>query len=215
LLSISLILRCAFYSPQYTYESSVPYDSTSDVLTSLNEWHVRELHNPKGYELKAHFPIEIRWTERDDIYLSPCYEQRGTFLGAIQYRPFNLPVAYRSTFSTFASLISLHKGRPHWAKTHTLTPKVLKTLYPKFNVFMKVRERVDPENVLVNGYVRRHLLGQDEQGRYLDGDEGQGQGETDRWEERSREWKVRKLGKDSAGEAKVVVVPKESVQMVC
>jgi len=80
---------------------------------------------------------------------------------------------------------------------------------------MKVRERVDPENVLVNGYVRRHLLGQDEQGRYLDGEEGQGQGETDRWEERSREWKVRKLGKDSAGEAKVVVVPKESVQMVC
>ncbi|GAA5911912.1 D-arabinono-1,4-lactone oxidase [Sporobolomyces salmoneus] len=192
---------CGF--PQYTYESSVPYDSTTAALTSLSEWHVRELHNPEGYTLRAHFPIEIRWTEKDDVWLSPCYEQRGTFLGAIQYRPYNLPVAYRSTFNTFASLITLHSGRPHWAKTHTLTPSILAETYPRFRDFMSVRSRVDPENVLVNGYVRRHLLGQDEEGKEVEK-------EAERWEERSREWKVRKQAVE-----REVKVPRESVQMVC
>ncbi|GAA5966192.1 hypothetical protein JCM3765_006081 [Sporobolomyces pararoseus] len=193
---------CGF--PQYTYESSVPYDSTAAALDSLSEWHVKELHNPKGYQLRAHFPIEIRWTEKDDIWLSPCYEQRGTFLGAIQYRPYNLPVAYRTTFDIFASLITLHGGRPHWAKTHTLTPSILEQTYPRFRDFMKVRERVDPQGVLVNGYVRRHLLGQDENG-------GKISNEGERWDERSREWKVRKGVQGS----KKVDVPKQAVQSVC
>ncbi|GAA5889432.1 hypothetical protein JCM16303_005561 [Sporobolomyces ruberrimus] len=192
---------CGF--PQYTYESSVPYEATTAALTSLSEWHVRELHNPEGYTVKAHFPIEIRWTEKDDVWLSPCYEQRGTFLGAIQYRPYNLPVAYRSTFNTFASLITLHGGRPHWAKTHTLTPSILEKTYPRFRDFMRVRARVDPEGVLVNGYVRRHLLGIDVDGNKVEQEE-------ERWEERSREWKVRQ-----GVEERKVVVPREAVQMVC
>lgn len=118
--------------------------------------------------------------------------------------PYNLPVAYRTTFDTFASLITLHGGRPHWAKTHTLTPSILEQTYPRFRDFMKVRERVDPQGVLVNGYVRRHLLGQDENGGKIS-DEGE------RWDERSREWKVRKGVRGS----KQVEVPKQAVQSVC
>jgi len=106
-------------------------------------------------------------------------------------------------FNTFASLITLHGGRPHWAKTHTLTPSVLEKTYPKFKDFMRVRERVDPEGVLVNGYVRRHLMGVDEFGDKIEQ-------EKERWEERSREWKVRKNTKERG-----VEVPRESVQMVC
>jgi len=68
---------------------------------------------------------------------------------------------------------------------------------------MQVRQRVDPEGVLVNGYVRRHLLGVDEFGEKVEKEE-------ERWEERSREWKVRK----NVVERKVEV-PRESVQMVC
>ncbi|GAA6062185.1 hypothetical protein JCM10212_001349 [Sporobolomyces blumeae] len=203
---------CGF--PQYTYEGLVPYGaSTTSALSSLNEWHVRELHNPKGYELKAHFPIEIRWTEKDDVWMAPTYGTRGTYLGAIQYRPYNLPVPYRGLFSTFASLLTLHGGRPHWAKTHTLTPSVLHATYPRFGDFLKVRERVDPERVLVNGYMRRHVLGEDEDGRKL-GDAH----EDERWEARAREWKVRRIapdgerdGRQTLKEDRPISVPREAV----
>ncbi|GAA5864831.1 hypothetical protein JCM1840_004919 [Sporobolomyces johnsonii] len=177
---------CGF--PQYTYESSIPYAQTGSALSALEAWHTRELRNPQGYQLKAHFPIEIRWTEEDDVWLSPTYGMRGTYLGAIQYRPFNLPVPYRSCFSTFAAILEAFSGRPHWAKTHTLTPAVLAPTYPRFGDFLGVRARVDPHGVLVNGYVRRHLLGLGARGERL-GEEREG----DAWEARSREWKVRKM----------------------
>jgi hypothetical protein len=73
---------CGF--PQYTYEGSVPYEKTGECLKDLESWMIKELHDPKG--LRSHFPIEIRFTEKDDIWLSPTYGGRGTYIGAIQYR---------------------------------------------------------------------------------------------------------------------------------
>lgn len=96
--SFALTLDSARSSPQYTYESCVPYASTGTALYALNDWHTRELDEP-GYPLKAHFPIEIRWTEKDDGWLSPTGQGRGCYLGAIQYR------------YVFASLDSLPKPR--------------------------------------------------------------------------------------------------------
>ncbi|GAA5895585.1 hypothetical protein JCM6882_000346 [Rhodosporidiobolus microsporus] len=148
---------CGF--PQNTYESSVPYASTGTALTALHDWHTRALYET-GYPLKAHFPIEIRWTEGDDVWLSPTYGGRGCYLGAIQYRPFNLPVPYRTLFTSFSTLLTTRfSGRPHWAKSHHLSPAELRALYPRFDDFLRVRERVDPQGVLVNEYVRRHVLG--------------------------------------------------------
>lgn len=72
-------------SPQYTYESCVPYPLTGAALYTLNALHTTELARP-GYPLKAHFPIEVRWTEKDDGWLSPTGGGRGCYLGAIQYR---------------------------------------------------------------------------------------------------------------------------------
>lgn len=68
---------------------------------------------------------------------------------------------YRDHFARFSSILfSLFSGKPHWAKTHTLTPADLRKLYPRFDDFLAVRERVDPEQILANEYVKRHLLGE-------------------------------------------------------
>ena len=51
-------------------------------------------------------------------------------------------------------------GRPHWAKAHNCSKTQLVKMYPKFNDFLAVRSRVDPSDVLINPYIRRHLLGE-------------------------------------------------------
>jgi L-gulonolactone oxidase len=43
-----------------------------------------EFANPNG--LRPHFPVEIRFTDADDIWLSPSFGQRSTWIGFIQYR---------------------------------------------------------------------------------------------------------------------------------
>ncbi len=53
-----------------------------------------------------------------------------------------------------------HEGRPHWAKSHTVGLPELHRRYEKLGAWLEVRERVDPGRVLVNPYVRRHLLGE-------------------------------------------------------
>ncbi|SGY55537.1 BQ5605_C006g04042 [Microbotryum silenes-dioicae] len=147
---------CGF--PQYTYEGAVPYFETGKCLESLSTFHLEQLYDPKG--LRSHFPIEIRYTAADEVWLSPTYGQRATYIGAIQYRPFNLPVPYKKLFKAFENILLQHGGRPHWAKSHTVGTRGLEKLYPKLGDFLNVRERVDPKGVLLNAYTRRHLLGQ-------------------------------------------------------
>ncbi|SCV73241.1 BQ2448_7166 [Microbotryum intermedium] len=146
---------CGF--PQYTYEGAVPYSETGNCLESLSTFNLEQLYDPQG--LRSHFPIEIRYTAADDVWLSPTYGQRATYIGAIQYRPFNLPVPYKKLFKAFESILLQHGGRPHWAKSHTVGTRGLEKLYPKLGDFLSVRERVDPEGILLNAYARRHLLG--------------------------------------------------------
>lgn len=72
------------FSPQYTYEGSIPYSTTRACLLSLEAWQTKELNDPKG--LRNHFPIEIRFTDKDNIWLSPTYGVRSAYIGIIQYR---------------------------------------------------------------------------------------------------------------------------------
>lgn len=74
--------------------------------------------------------------------------------------PFNLSVPYKALFGHFESLLLAHSGRPHWAKSHNCSRTMLAEMYPRFNDFLDVRKRVDPQGVLLNAYTRRHLLGE-------------------------------------------------------
>lgn len=69
---------------QYTYEAMVPYARTRECLVALRHWFATELANPNG--MRSHFPLEVRWTEQDDIWLSPTYGTRGTYIGIVQYK---------------------------------------------------------------------------------------------------------------------------------
>ena len=47
------------------------------------------------------------------------------------------------------------EGRPHWGKLHFQTADILKTRYPKWDKFQKVRARLDPNGVFSNDYTDR------------------------------------------------------------
>lgn len=76
-------------------------------------------------------------------------------------RPYGLPVPYRRFHEKFATLLASHGGRPHWAKQHCLKPKDVEALYPKFDDFRRVLQRIDPDGIMLSEYVRRHIEGED------------------------------------------------------
>jgi len=150
-------LDCKY--PQYTVEWSIPYQQTQACLRELRRWLDDEHADPNG--LRPHFPIEVRFTEADEIWLSPSYGQRSTWIGIIQYKPYGLNVPYRKLFERFENILVRHGGRPHWAKSHRLRPDGLRALYPRFDDFTRVLNDVDPNGLFRNEYVQRHVFGKE------------------------------------------------------
>ena len=48
-------------------------------------------------------------------------------------------------------------GRPHWGKVHTRTAADLATAYDRFADFLAMRDRLDPDRLFANAYLRRVL----------------------------------------------------------
>lgn len=69
---------------QYTFECAVPMPRVKETMHALREWMATEASDPEG--LRHHFPVEIRPTEADEIWLSPSYKQRVCYIGVCQYK---------------------------------------------------------------------------------------------------------------------------------
>ncbi|KIY62876.1 gulonolactone oxidase Lgo1 [Cylindrobasidium torrendii FP15055 ss-10] len=156
-------LDCLFL--QYTTEWAVPYTNAQACLRELHDWLAREYEDPRG--LRPHFPIEIRFSAADDIWLSPSYGQPTCWIGIVQFKPFGFPVPYRKLFATFEDILAKHNGRPHWAKSHGLNCATIRQLYPHFDEFVQVLEEVDPAGLFRNEYMQRHFYDQPISGRFF------------------------------------------------
>lgn len=161
--------------PQHTTEWAIPYENAEACLRDLRCWLAAEHEDPHG--LRPHFPIEIRFSASDEIFLSPSNGHRTCWLGIVQYkcarflflhfleyaklgsRPYGFNVPYRKLFDGYERIVSRHGGRPHWAKAHRLSPNILRKLYPAFDDFTRVLENVDPFGMFRNEYVQRHIMG--------------------------------------------------------
>ncbi|PKI83025.1 hypothetical protein MVES1_003209 [Malassezia vespertilionis] len=141
---------------QYTYEYAIPFECTAAALLAIRTWLDEEFQCPDG--VRPHFPVEIRFVDADGIWLSHCYGYKTCFIGIVQYRPYNLPVPYRTFFSRFESLMRQFNGRPHWAKTHGSYRAELLHRYPHLPDWLHVQAEYDPERMFVNPYVARHLM---------------------------------------------------------
>ncbi|PPQ68980.1 hypothetical protein CVT25_009165 [Psilocybe cyanescens] len=143
--------------PQHTTEWAIPYENTLACLRELRDYLDKEYQDPDG--IRPHFPIEIRFSASDDIWLSPSSGQRTCWIGIVQYKPYGFNVPYRKLFQAYEDIVVQHHGRPHWAKAHRLRPDSLRTLYPRFDDFRRIMEKVDPSGIFRNDYVERHILG--------------------------------------------------------
>ncbi|KAJ2003616.1 D-arabinono-1,4-lactone oxidase [Coemansia thaxteri] len=149
---------CLF--PQCVNEWAVPVENAATVLRQLRSWLNAEECKPGG--VRVHFPVEVRFVNESDVWLSPAYGQTVCCIGIIMYRPFHQAVPYRKYWRAYEDIMRTQGGRPHWAKAHKMYYHDLRSVYPKFDDFIRVRAECDPSGVFVNDYIRRHILPPDE-----------------------------------------------------
>ena len=127
-------------------EYAVPRESVLDVLAELRAV-VPTLKHP------VMFPVEVRVAAADDIWLSTAQGRDSAYIAIHQF----IGMPYREYFGAFEKIAGAVGGRPHWGKMHDLDAGVLRSRYPHFDDFLRVRKETDPSGLFSNTYLDRVL----------------------------------------------------------
>ncbi|MFF1284721.1 D-arabinono-1,4-lactone oxidase [Streptomyces sp. NPDC058299] len=103
--------------------------------------------------LRVSFPVEVRTAPADDITLSTASGRDSAYIAVHMFRG----TPYQAYFTAAERVLTAHEGRPHWGKVHTRDADYLARVYPRFGEFTALRDRLDPERLFQNDYVRRVL----------------------------------------------------------
>ncbi|MFO1186508.1 MAG: D-arabinono-1,4-lactone oxidase [Alphaproteobacteria bacterium] len=95
------------------------------------------------------FPIEFRYVKADMGWLSPFYERDSVTISVHQYAKMDP----KPLFGPCEDIFRTYEGRPHWGKMHSHGPADFARLYPKWNEFLALRERLDPNGRFLNSYL--------------------------------------------------------------
>ncbi|MBQ1157128.1 D-arabinono-1,4-lactone oxidase [Streptomyces smyrnaeus] len=102
---------------------------------------------------RVSFPVEVRTAPADDIPLSTASGRETAYVAVHMYRG----TPHEGYFSAVERIMTAHAGRPHWGKLHSRDAEYLAGVYPRFAEFTALRDRLDPNRVFGNDYLRRVL----------------------------------------------------------
>ena len=112
---------------------------------------VKALIERRGWRIS--FPVEVRSAAADENWLSTAYGRESGYIAVHRYYRED----QREYFAAVEEIMVAHDGRPHWGKLHGRDADSLRTVYPRFDDFVAVRDRLDPERRFENAYLRRVL----------------------------------------------------------
>ncbi|MFY1635676.1 D-arabinono-1,4-lactone oxidase [Solwaraspora sp. WMMB335] len=127
-------------------EYALPRDALSEALLALRDIVDRSA-------LRVMMPVEVRFCAADDSWLSHSYQRDSGYIAIHQYS--GMP--YEAYFRAFEQVATSLGGRPHWGKLHYRTAETLRPAYPRFDDFLAVRDRLDPDRMFANDYTAQVL----------------------------------------------------------
>ncbi|MDK1475932.1 D-arabinono-1,4-lactone oxidase [Streptomyces sp. 549] len=127
-------------------EFALPREAAVAALTDLRAMIDRS-------DLRIGFPVEVRTAPADDIPLSSASGRESVYLAMHVYRG----TPHEAYFTAAERIMTAHGGRPHWGKLHSRDAEYLSAVYPRFAEFTALRDRLDPDRLFRNDYLRRVL----------------------------------------------------------
>ncbi|MBW5420951.1 FAD-binding protein [Streptomyces sp. BG9H] len=127
-------------------EYAVPREALVETLGELKAMVERS-------RLRISFPVEVRTAPADDIALSTASGRESAYIAVHMYKG----TPYQAYFAAAERIFTAHEGRPHWGKLHTRDAEYFADAYPRFGEFTALRDRLDPDRVFGNDYLRRVL----------------------------------------------------------
>ncbi len=127
-------------------EYAVPRKSLAYLIDEIDGWIKRSGE-------RIGFPVEVRTAAADNIPLSTAYGRDTAYIAVHQYHR----RSHEQYFPAVEAIARSVEGRPHWGKLHYRSADDLAPVYPRFEDFLALRDRLDPERRFGNDYLRRVL----------------------------------------------------------
>ncbi|MDI6100582.1 D-arabinono-1,4-lactone oxidase [Actinoplanes sp. NEAU-A12] len=163
--ALSAVSARALSARSYTGRSDQVFCSLRKVKFTEMEYEVPRAALPEALDairrildrlpFKVQFPVEVRFTGPDDVWLSHGYGRESAYIAVHQY----IGSPYEPYFRAVEEVCAALGGRPHWGKLHYRDAASLRAAYPRFDDFLAVRDRLDPKRVFANDYLKRVLGG--------------------------------------------------------
>lgn len=134
--------RVVFREMEYALPREVGLDALREARTALD-----------ASGLRISFPVEVRVAPGEDAALATAHGRDSLYLAFHTHRDAD----HRAYFALLEPILRAHGGRPHWGKLHSLEADDLAPLYPRFEEFTRLRDRLDPDRVFANRYLERVL----------------------------------------------------------
>ncbi len=122
-------------------EYAVPRESGPEALARVLDL-IREQRMPLA------MPIECRVVPADDSLIGPVSGRDSAYIAVHQHSTLEWQPYFREIEAIFRS----YDGRPHWGKHHFQSAGTLAPLYPGWERFAAIRDRLDPKRTFANRY---------------------------------------------------------------
>lgn len=127
-------------------EYAIPFEDAAAVMREIRR--VIDAH-----DWRISFPLEVRAAAADEVPLSTAYGRESAYIAVHRF----VRESYFEYFGAVEEVLQAAGGRPHWGKLHTMRARDFQRVYPRFDEFVALRDRVDPDRVFGNHYLERVL----------------------------------------------------------
>jgi FAD/FMN-containing dehydrogenase len=142
----------------------IPVKYTAEVMRLL-----RQQFERRGFDATGYYATELYTGIKSDFWLSPSYKEnvfRVDFFWHINNA--GNPGSKDGYYAQFWELLRKHNipFRLHWAKflpeyDYKEWAEYMRSQYPKWDDFMRLRRERDPRNIFLTRYWQKHLFGEE------------------------------------------------------
>jgi FAD/FMN-containing dehydrogenase len=129
-------------------EYSLPFEAGPECFMEI-----RRIIKDKFRKTVA-WRVLYRTIAADDFHISPCHGRKTVTISLHQNAGFPFMEFFRAIEPVFRSF----DGRPHWGKKHTLQSKEISGLFPRWNDFLEIRNKMDPSGVFLNEHLKKQIF---------------------------------------------------------
>jgi L-gulono-1,4-lactone dehydrogenase len=142
----------ANHVPAYSAEIGVPVDERGLHLTAIERiLEIAERHARLGDVFQTS-PLALRFVAASDAPLAMMHGRRTMMIELIMLRRTQGGL---ELLADYEDALYACEGRPHWGQENTLTPGLVRELYPGLDAWLAVHDRLNASGVFDSGFSKR------------------------------------------------------------